>query len=121
MNKTAFVTGATKGIGQAIALRLAREGYHLYLLGRDQQALAQLAEECQRQGVKTRYAAGDLLDGEFTANAVGEALAEFEHIDVLINNAGVASREAVQSADLDVWQDVMDLNFTAVIKPLQPD
>lgn len=115
MNKTAFVTGATKGIGQAIALRLAREGYQLFLLGRDACVLEQTAEACRSQGVAADYAAGDLREDAFTREAVKQALAKFSQIDVLVNNAGVASRDAVQSADLDVWQDVMDLNFTAVM------
>ena len=115
MGKVAFITGATKGIGQAVAHRLSREGYDLFLLGRDEQALNQVSGECEAHGVNAGYAAGDLLDEAYLRASVDAAFTRFSHIDVLINNAGMANRAAVQNADLDTWRGVMDLNFTAIM------
>ena len=115
MGKAALITGATKGIGQAIAHRLAGEGYDLFLLGRDENALQAVNGECETRGVQSAFLAGDLLDESYVRKAVAVAVDKFGQIDVLINNAGMASRQAVQSADIETWRGVMDLNFTAVM------
>ena len=115
MGKVAFITGATKGIGQAVAHRLAREGYDLFLLGRDEQALKRVSGECGAHGINVDHAAGDLLDESYLQMAVDAAFSRFDQIDVLINNAGMASRGAVQDADLNNWRGVMELNFTAIM------
>lgn len=115
MTKTAFVTGANRGIGRAISLTLANMGYNLYLLARNSQALESVAQDCRAQGVRVESLAGELADEEFMQQAVDGAIAAFGSIDVLINNAGTASNQAVQNADLGVWRDVMDVNFNAVV------
>ena len=115
VQKLAFITGATKGIGQAIAERLAREGYNLFLLGRNEEALEVVAETYRAHGVDVDYAAGDLLDKLYAGKTVETALAKFGGIDVLINNAGIANRGATQNADIETWRGVMELNFNAVM------
>ncbi len=115
MSKTAFVTGANRGIGRAIALKLAHMGYNLFLLARNQELLEEVAQECRAQAVTVECFAGELGDEAFMDEAVKAALASFGAIDVLINNAGAASQQAVQEADLAVWRDIMDVNFNAVV------
>ncbi|MFN0041046.1 MAG: SDR family oxidoreductase [Burkholderiales bacterium] len=115
MAQTALVTGAGKGIGRAIALRLAALGYDLFLLGRDANALAAVKAECTALSAKADFLAGDLRESKYLADAVRAARARFGPIDVLINNAGAVQRGAVQDADLDAWRAVLDLNFGAVM------
>ncbi|MEM7465640.1 MAG: SDR family oxidoreductase [Pseudomonadota bacterium] len=115
MSTTAFITGATRGIGEAIALRLAEQGYRLFLLGRDQEALENVAAACRQFNVEVDIAHGDLGDESYMAQSVERAIQGFGSIDVLVNNAGAAHRQATQSADLSAWRDVMDLNFNAVM------
>lgn len=115
MTHTALITGAGKGIGRAIALRLAAAGYALFLLGRNEDALASVAAECAVSGVKVGFLAGDLCASSHITAAVIAARAHFGPIGVLINNAGSAERGTVQNADLDAWRAVLDLNFWAVM------
>lgn len=115
MSKTAFVTGANRGIGRAIALKLAQMGYNLFLLARNQELLESVAQECRAQAVTVECLAGELGNEAFMDEAINAALATFGAIDVLINNAGAASQQAVQEADLSVWRDIMDVNFNAVV------
>ena len=115
MSKSAIVTGATKGIGRAIAVRLATLDYDLLLLGRDEQALSTTAELCQSHNSNAEIFAGDLSDETYMDAAVSVAYSRFDRVDLLVNNAGTAQRAAVQSADLSLWRDVMDLNFQAIV------
>ncbi len=115
MTRTAFVTGANRGIGRAIAWRLADMGYNLVLLARNETALAKVVGECTGRGVQVESLAGELADEAFMDAAIAAASSRFGTIDVLVNNAGAASHAAVQDADLAAWKDVMDVNFNAVV------
>ena len=87
---------------------------NLVLLARDHEALAAVAKNCAALGAKIHSLSGELSDEIFMGGAIDAALQEFAAIDVLINNAGVASHEAVQHADLADWQNTMNINFTAI-------
>ena len=115
MTKTAFITGASRGIGKAIATRVAAKGYNLVLLARNAQALAEVVELCESQNVKVVSLAGELADEQYMDSAIKLGVDTFACIDVLINNAGAASRQAVQDADLSAWRDILDVNFNAVV------
>ena len=115
MSKTALVTGANRGIGRAIALMLAQTGHDLCLLARDEAALGAVADECAVSGVSVCSLHGELTDDGFMNAALETAITRYGAIDVLVNNAGTARHEAVQDADLGAWQDVMDVNFKAVV------
>lgn len=115
MTKTVFITGASRGIGKAIATRASAKGYNLVLMARNNQALAEVVELCESQNVKVVSLAGDLADEQYMDSAIQMAVETFGGIDVLINNAGAASRQAVQDADLSAWRDVLDVNFNAVV------
>lgn len=112
MTKSALITGASRGIGKAIALRLSRLSYQLALTGRDRFALDAVSAECS---TPVEVVAGDITKPAFVDTVVAQAHQRFGHIDVLINNAGTANRGPVQSADLEAWRSVLDLNFTAAM------
>lgn len=115
MQKTALITGASRGIGKAISLKLADMGYNLLLLARNQEALEEVGGECRARKVSVECLAGELTDEKYVNAAIEGALEAFGAIDVLINNAGTSSQKAVQDADLQVWRDVMQLNFDAIV------
>ena len=87
--KNALITGAGKGIGKAVALALAAEGVNIVLLARTKSQLEEVAKEIETFGVKTFVATADIADINSVNDAIGNALAEFKTIDILINNAGV--------------------------------
>ncbi|MGR8948807.1 MAG: SDR family oxidoreductase [Gammaproteobacteria bacterium] len=115
MAKVAFVTGASQGIGRAIAARLAGLDFDLLLLGRNESALQETANICQSKGTRAEIFPGNLGDESYMSAAVSTALEWFGTIDLLVNNAGIAQRAAVQEADLTKWREVMDLNFHAIV------
>lgn len=114
-SKTAFITGATKGIGAAIACQLAKRGYHLAINGREERKLRQRAKEISEQyGVSCRALPGDVGDEAF----VKYAFEEMEHtmgcLDVLVNNAGVSYIGLLTQMELEEWNQVIQTNLTAV-------
>ena len=111
----AIVTGASRGIGRAIAERLAMLGYDLLLLGRDAAALDSTRAECSSAGVTCEVFAGDVTDDQYLDEALAKALSMNEAVDVLVNNAGTALGQSVHEADLPAWRSVMRVNFDAVL------
>lgn len=109
------MSGASRGIGRALANRLAQLGYDLFLLGRDQAKLDVVANECRNPGADVTSLAGDLANDDYIAAAVAAALDRYGKLDVLINNAGGAIAQSVQEADLTAWRDLMSVNFTAAV------
>ncbi len=89
-NKNALITGAGKGIGKAVAIALAKEGVNLILISRTQSDIDQLADEASNLGVKALALSADVSDINSINLAVEKALAQFKHIDILINSAGIA-------------------------------
>lgn len=114
MMKTALVTGASRGIGKAIAIRLSTLGYRVFLLGRDSAALESVVKACANNAAAFSLA-GDVQDPTFIDAAVEQAQARLGQIDVLVNNAGTAIGGPVQSADLAAWRAVLDVNFNSAV------
>ena len=114
-DKNALITGASKGIGKAIALRLGQLNYSLLLIGRDSKELISAAKECEDQGATVSVRAGDLTDDSFRETLVPFALDSLGFIDVLINNAGSSDSAPIQEADLVAWDKVLDLNVRTAL------
>ncbi len=113
--KNAVITGASRGIGRAIALRLADLGYNVFLLARDESVLAGVVAAAEDKGVKAASLAGELTDETYLDAALDVARSSLGSIDVLVNNAGSAVAQPAQEADVDRWRGLMDLNFHAVV------
>lgn len=112
--KVSLVTGAGRGIGHSIALGLAEAGSDLVLCSRSEKELAEVAREAASLGVRTLVAPCDVTDPQQVQQAVDAAVAEFGHIDVLINNAGMTIKKPAEEVPLDEWQRVIDVNLTGV-------
>ncbi len=108
--KVALLSGASRGIGRALALRLAREGYAVVLLARQMQELSQLAEEIDAAGGKSLPIAVDIADEQQVEAAVQQAVETLGRIDAVINNAGVGVFKNADAISHDEWAQVMDVN-----------
>ncbi|MEP6546812.1 MAG: glucose 1-dehydrogenase [Gammaproteobacteria bacterium] len=109
--KTAVVTGATSGIGQAVAREAAAAGAQLMLTGRSQTAGAALATE-----LGARFLAGDITAAGFPDRLIVETVAAFGNLDILINNAGITHRGSVLETSDEDWTRVMEVNVTALMR-----
>ncbi len=115
-NRCAIVTGATSGIGAAIARALAARGYALLLVGRRQSEGDALAKALNTHDTPARFLAADLSDPTAPDTVVQAATEHFGGVDVLINNAGVMTHgTAEQTSDAD-WDHMIGVNVTAVFR-----
>jgi len=110
-NKNAFITGAGKGIGKAVAIALAKEGVNLILVSRTQKDVEQLADEASNLGVKALALSADVSDINSINKVVEKALAEFKHIDILINSAGIASFGKFLELEPEAWERIIQVNL----------
>jgi len=110
-NKNAFITGAGKGIGKAVAIALAKEGVNLILVSRTQNDIDELAKETAKFGVKTLALSADVSDINSINAAAEKALAEFKHIDILINSAGIASFGKFLELEPEAWERIIQVNL----------
>ena len=114
MTKTAFITGASSGIGRATAVALGQAGFQLVLTGRRRERLEELAQELS--SVPTHILTFDVRDRQAVEAAVQSLPTEFQDIDVLINNAGNAHGLApIQEGDPQDWDDMMDGNVKGLL------
>ncbi|MDQ3749928.1 MAG: SDR family NAD(P)-dependent oxidoreductase [Acidobacteriota bacterium] len=93
-DKVVFLTGASSGIGEALALAMAKRGATLGLLARREELLKELAEKCERNGGKARYFAVDVTDAKSVAEAAESLQNEFGKVDILIANAGIGGNNS---------------------------
>ncbi|OUD31174.1 3-ketoacyl-ACP reductase [Flavobacterium sp. FPG59] len=110
-NKTALVTGAGKGIGKAIALALAKEGVNVILVARTQEEIDSVAAKVRSLRVKALAITADVADINSVNAAVEKALSEFGAIDILINNAGIASFGKFLELEPTDWERIIQVNL----------
>lgn len=115
-NTTAFVTGASSGIGEALAVALAKKGATLGLLARRKELLDKLKKDCETAGGSARVFACDVTDEDAVQAAVDDFIHEFEHIDILIANAGIGgnNKETRGLQPLAVKK-VIDINLLGAV------
>jgi NAD(P)-dependent dehydrogenase (short-subunit alcohol dehydrogenase family) len=118
--RTALVTGASRGIGRAIALALAESGADVALNSRNPESLEVVAKEVQERGRTAHVIAADLTDRAAAQGMVATAIEALGHLDVLVNNAG-GTAFMVPFSDLRFtgWEKVMRLNVDSVVHVLQ--
>lgn len=115
-DKTAVVTGSSRGIGRSIAIGLADEGCNLVLCARGEEALQETAREIREKGVEVVAVAADVTKENGAEKVVENALQSFGHIDALVNNVGGSQwKSFVEHTDED-WQGIIDLNLFASIR-----
>lgn len=112
--KTAVVTGASRGIGKAIAEKLAKNGYNLILNCRNNDKLLnQLADDLSAlYGISCRTVIGDIRSLS-TAEDIKKAASEFSSIDILVHNAGISKVGLITDMSADQWNEVMNTNLSS--------
>jgi short-subunit dehydrogenase len=111
-----IVTGASSGIGKALALQLADEGAYLTLAARNAQRLESLAEECQRRGSKAMAIQTDVADESQCRSLIQRTQEAYGRIDTLVNNAGIDVVSKLEELpDLQPFKQVMDVNFYGTV------
>ena len=123
-NKTAIVTGATRGIGHAIAVRFAKEGCNVAFCGRTRNdKMVAVEQELNDLGVKTKGYACDVADYASAQAFVKEVLADFGSVDILVNNAGITDDSAMKRMTEEQFDHVVGVNLKSVFcmtKAIQP-
>lgn len=109
--KVCIVTGASRGIGEAIARRFAREQAILCLVARSAAPLESLATELGREGETPLVAPADVADETQVHGVVQRTLARFGSIDILINNAGAVRSNRIGDTPVELWDEVIDSNL----------
>jgi len=110
--RTALVTGASQGIGEAIARRLAADGARVVLAARNQAKLAALAGEIAAAGGEALAFTLDVADPAAAAARLGELPEEWSGVEILVNNAGITADNLFARMSLDEWQRVLTTNLT---------
>jgi len=113
-DKVVLVTGASRGIGRAIALSYAREGAQLIVSGRNHADLEALAEEIRGLDTACEVIPTDLREPEEVENLAERSQTAFGQVDILINNAGVGSWAPVSQLTLEQYNDMFNVNVRAV-------
>ena len=113
--RTALVTGSTRGIGLAIARRLAAEGAAVAVNGRSQEQAEAVAAELRAQGAQAYGFGADLTDGEQAEALVEKVIERFGQLDILVNNAGVTRDTLFVRMKPEDWQYVLDVNLKSVM------
>ena len=116
MNKIVLITGATSGIGLGCARKFAENGDRLILTGRNEQRLNAICNELESKGTKVLSLAFDVRDVEKTKECIASLPKEWQNIDVLVNNAGLAlGLEPEYEGNLDDWSTMIDTNIKGLL------
>jgi len=111
--RVALVTGASRGIGREIALRLARDGRHAALVSRSEGPLRELQSEIESAGGAASVHPVDVGDGDALASCVEGVASEFGRLDILVNNAGVTRDNLALRMTDEEFEEVLRVNLTA--------
>jgi short-subunit dehydrogenase len=110
--KTILITGASEGIGRALALELAAQRPKLALAARSAERLESIAKDCRARGAEVMTVALDVADENSCRKFVAQAAAQFGRIDVLVNNAGITMWSRFDEVtDLNAFRNLMQVNY----------
>jgi NADP-dependent 3-hydroxy acid dehydrogenase YdfG len=110
----AIITGASRGIGEAVAIDLAKENFAVGLAGRDEERLKAVAAECEKLGVRARYYIVDLEDANSLEKLAAGVAKDLGGINILVNNAGVWVEKNIREASIEEWDKTIDVNLRSV-------
>ena len=112
MNKVAFITGATRGIGRQIAITLAKEGFDIAINYRkENEDLIETKKLVEAQNAKCFTVQGDVSSFEDSERMVKDIIEEFNHIDILVNNAGITKDMLLMRMKKEDFEDVINVNL----------
>jgi NADP-dependent 3-hydroxy acid dehydrogenase YdfG len=114
-NKVVVITGASSGIGEAVARLLAERGAHVVVGARRTDRLETLVADITKQGGSARFRAADVTKRADAQALVDFAKAEFGRVDVLINNAGVMPLSPLDALKVEEWDQMIDVNIRGVL------
>ncbi len=114
-DKVVWLTGASSGIGQALAYALNAEGAHLILSGRNEQALAQVSDHCDPQRGRTIVLPFDLEDLDQFPAMAEKAVSAFGRIDILVNNGGIGQFSPALETSIEVDEKLIRVNYLAQV------
>lgn len=116
MGKIALVTGATSGIGKAVAESLAKSGYDLIITGRREKLLSGLAKSLEKNGVRVLSISFDVSLNDKVEQYLGNLPKEWSKVDILVNNAGLAvGLEPINEGSIDDWERMIDTNVKGLL------
>ncbi len=113
--KVIVITGASSGIGKAIALQLAENGATVVLGARRVEKIAALADQIQKAGGAAKYIATDVKKKDDLYALIQAAVNTYGRIDVIINNAGISELSRIDELDIDGWEEMIDVNIKGVL------
>lgn len=113
--KIVIVTGASSGIGQATAVRLAAAGHHVVMGARRVDRLTELADKIRADGGSAEAARLDVTDRAAVAGCVDAAVTRHGRVDVVVNNAGVMPLSRLDSLHVDEWDRMVDVNVRGLL------
>ena len=119
--RTALITGSTSGIGLGIANALAEQGYNICLSGIEpiEQGTDIAQDLAKKQGVRTSYYAGNLLDSSIARGALTHCERTLAPVDILVNNAGIQHVEAIDTFPPEKWCQIIELNLITAFHMIQ--
>ncbi len=113
--KVSLVTGASRGIGAAIAISLAKAGSDVIINYREGEAAAEeVADRVRAEGRRALKSSFDVTDLRRVTEAVDSAVAQMEHVDILVNNAGITRDRTLSRMTKEEWDEVISVNLTGV-------
>jgi dehydrogenase/reductase SDR family member 7B len=118
-NKIVWITGASSGIGEALAYEFATQGAHLVLSARREGELQRVAQTCETHGGSVLVLPFDMVDLPSHSKQVNQVLQTFGRIDVLVLNAGVSQRSFVLDTKFDVYRSLFEVNFFSIVHLVQ--
>ena len=117
--KTAIVTGATSGIGRAVAVKFAAAGARVAAVGRNRENLDALQNEIERMGRIVKTIRADVTDESAAQKIVETTVENFGQIDILINAAGIIGSGTIENTSLNDWDEMMNVNLRSVFALMQ--
>ncbi len=118
-NKVVLVTGATSGIGHAVAVRFAEASARIVALGRNQDALREVEDAVENAGGEALTLTIDVTNSDESQRAIDETINKFGGLDVLVNAAGHISAGSIENTELAPWDAMMNVNLRAVFQLMQ--